>query len=268
MKMPCRNRLSVIACTCLLLLSACEKVIDVDLNAAAPKFVIEGVVADGPGPHQVRVTQTKDFDENNNFDGVAAAEVTIADDAGNTETLAYTGGGVYAASALVGTPGRKYTLTVRVGAETFTAAAVMPRPVAIDSVYTETFTTFGDPVIMPYASFSDPSGTRNFYRHLLYVNQVRVKNIYVNTDVRSDGFRIERALPLFGPGEGEELKAGDTVTVEMQVIGEAVYDYFFSLEQTIGQSAATPANPVSNISGGALGYFSAHSADSKSIVVK
>lgn len=266
--MPHLFRLFVIATTSILLLTSCEKVIDVNLNSASPKYVIEGVVADGSGPHFVRITQTKNFDENNDFEGVSPAVVTLADDAGNTETLAYAGKGIYQTSALVGTPGRTYYLTVQAGGETFRAHSAMPEPVSFDSIYVEEFTTFGNPVRMPYVLYTDAPGIKNFYRHVLFVNKVKVKSIYISTDARTDGYQVERALPLFDRDEEKDLKRGDTIRVEMQSIGKEAYDYFFSLDQTISQSAATPANPVSNISGGALGYFSAQGVRTTAIVLE
>jgi hypothetical protein len=103
---------------------------------------------------------------------------------------------------------------------------------------------------------------------LLYVNDIRAKSIYINTDERNNGNKAERALPYFEGGDENRLKAGDVIRVEMQSIERAVYDYFFSLDQTIEQDAATPANPVSNIAGGALGYFSAHSMQTATLVVE
>lgn len=79
---------------------------------------------------------------------------------------------------------------------------------------------------------------------------------------------MERSLPFFGEDEEERIKAGDIITVEMQTIGKDVYDYFFSLDQTLSQSVATPANPVSNISGDALGYFSAHNVQTETFRVE
>jgi hypothetical protein len=63
---------------------------------------------------------------------------------------------------------------------------------------------------------------------------------------------------------------GDTVAVEMHCIDPAMYKYWFSLSQSAtGETeTASPANPVTNLSGGTLGYFSAHTVRSKSIIVK
>ena len=64
--------------------------------------------------------------------------------------------------------------------------------------------------------------------------------------------------------------SGDQVTVDMLCLDPAVYKYWYSLDRGAtggGISGATPANPVTNISGGALGYFSAHTLQSKTMVV-
>lgn len=55
----------------------------------------------------------------------------------------------------------------------------------------------------------------------------------------------------------------------MLCISPEVYKYWYSLNAgaTGGNNAASPANPVSNISGGALGYFSAQTAQTKYIDV-
>lgn len=251
---------------CLMIFGACERVIDVDLNSAAPRYVIEGVVTNGRGPHQVRITQTKNFDEDNNFEGIASAEVSIADDAGNAEILYYTRNGIYETDELRPVPGRTYTLTVNVGGETFTAVCPMPVAVNLDSLYIQLISGFGNQFKVPYVRYRDLPEIRNYYRHVLYVNGEKVPSIFISRDEGNNNSIIERGLPYFR--NGNTLEEGDSVRVEMQTIDRSIYDYFFSLDQTISQDAASPANPVSNISGGALGYFSAHSVQTKTLVVE
>lgn len=255
------------AIACLLLFSACERVIDVDLNSASPRYVIEGAVTDSREPQKVRITQTKNFDENNDFEGIASAEVIIADNAGNSEVLTYIYSGIYQTSELQPVAGRTYTLTVNVEGETFTAASTMPAAVNFDSLYLQTINGFSSQFKIPYVQYRDLTESRNYYRHILYVNGRKFSSIFISKDERNDDSLIERALPFFG-GEDDRLKAGDSIRVEMQTIDRSIYDYLFSLDQTISQDAASPANPVSNIKGGALGYFSAHSVQTKTLLVE
>lgn len=67
--------------------------------------------------------------------------------------------------------------------------------------------------------------------------------------------------------DDETLETGDLVEVTMQCIAPEVYRYFFALAQNIGDETSAPADPPTNISGGALGYFSAHPSGMKSMVV-
>ena len=50
--------------------------------------------------------------------------------------------------------------------------------------------------------------------------------------------------------------------IEIDHIDEKVYNYWFSLSQNVNDATAAPANPVTNLSNGALGYFSAFSRSS------
>jgi hypothetical protein len=61
------------------------------------------------------------------------------------------------------------------------------------------------------------------------------------------------------------LKKGDTVTVWLETIDKGVFDYFRTAGSESGRNAS-PANPVSNISNGALGYFNASSVRKGSII--
>ena len=262
---------SLLALTALGVLFACEKVIDVELDSADRRYVIEGSITNQTGPYRVSVTQTKDFDEDNTFAGVTNAEVTLSDDAGNSETLEPVEPGVYQTTNLQGVPGRTYTLTVAVAGERFVASSTLPEPVPFDRLFIEDLEFFSEEIKVTNVAFDDPAGVANFYRYLLFINNRQVQSLYYNDDELQDGNAVERRLFYFGnddeDDEDDALEAGDVVEVEMQSIDEEVYNYFFSLDQTIQQSAAAPANPVSNIAGGALGYFSAHTVQTKTTVV-
>ena len=56
----------------------------------------------------------------------------------------------------------------------------------------------------------------------------------------------------------------------MYCIDMAAYNFWYSLTQgALGQSqSASPGNPISNITGGAIGYFSAQTFEAKNIAVK
>jgi len=68
-----------------------------------------------------------------------------------------------------------------------------------------------------------------------------------------------------------KVVVGDAIHVEMQCIDQNVYTFYSALLQLSGGGPGggiTPANPPSNISNGALGYFSAHTVRKKSVVIQ
>ncbi|MET0392789.1 MAG: DUF4249 domain-containing protein [Chitinophagaceae bacterium] len=252
-------------------LSSCEKVIDLDLNEAEKKYVIEAMITDQPGTARVLVSQTKNFDEDNSFTGVAGAEVTITESGGPTTTLSSVQPGIYEAPALTGTSGKTYTLSVRAGTLVFSGVSVMPRKVNLDTIFTTDELLFADTRKIVNAVFHDPAGAGDNYRFVQYVNGLKEDQVMIRNDEYSDGRQIVNKLFYFTDDEDDErnIRSGDQVTIGMMCIDPAIYKYWFSLDRsaTGGSGQATPSNPVTNLQGGALGYFSAHTLQSRTMVV-
>lgn len=256
----------VSALVILLMCASCEKVINVDLDESAKKYVIEGEVSNiAASANSVKISQTKNFEDENTFEGISGATVTIQVNDGVIYTLPETATGVYTTTAFTGTPGSVYKLTVSLNGSVFTASSKMPAQIVLLDTLTVENLSLGDNVKTIQPDYKDPVGLGNSYRFIEYANGVQVKHVFVQNDEVSDGLQI--TTPLINM-DGD-LDAGDVVKVDMLCIDEAVYKYWYSLDQAAtGDGSATPANPVSNISGGALGYFSAHSLTSKTIVVQ
>ena len=64
-----------------------------------------------------------------------------------------------------------------------------------------------------------------------------------------------------------DLVKGDVISVWLECIDKGVFEYFRTANSEGGQNAS-PANPVSNITNGALGYFSACSVSKDSIIYR
>lgn len=250
------------------LLPACQKVINVKLDSASREYVIEGVITDQPGYCVVSISQTKDFSSNNTFPGVSGASVTIENN-GTITTLQETDSGVYSTNLINGAPGQTYKMQVSLNGQNFSASSTMPQPVGPDSVYVSKDIFSSD----YYATvvYHDPAGVANYYRWVQYVNSHKEMTIFVNDDEFTDGLTISNQLS-FNNGTDDPLRkihiSGDTVRIDMLCIDSAVYKYWSSLQQngTGSGNSAAPANPISNISGGCLGYFSAQTMRSKTIV--
>jgi len=248
------------------LISSCEKIIDVDIDNASKKYVIEGEVSTNTSiGSQVRLSQTKNFSDDNSFNGVSGATVTIQVNNGPMFNLTETTTGIYTRPSLVGVSGSIYKLTVTINGSTFTAVSTVPGYVSLDTITAEYFSFGGSNQLQIYPSYKDPPGLGNSYRFVEYRNNKQVKNIFVQNDALSDGKTITK--PLLN--RDSELEVGDSVLVVMKCIDPNVYLYWFSLDQSAtGNSQATPANPVSNINGGAIGVFSANTYSEKKIKIK
>lgn len=250
--------------------ASCTKTIQLDLNSSDPKIVIEGNVTDAPGPYLVRLTNSINFSDPNNFPAVTGAFITLRDNVGNKDTLVENGAGMYYTNSLQGVAGRTYTLNISANGKDFEAVSYMPTKVNLDSV-TLLKSAFGGPsgesVYVPSPRFTDPLNEKNFYRFIVTLNDTLDKGIFVDNDNLINGLPYQR--PIFS---GDLFpKMNDSVLLEMHCIDQVTYDYFFSLNASIGQgpSATTPSNPVSNIKGeGALGYFSAHTTQQLKVQVK
>ena len=243
-------------------LSGCTKEITLDLKNEQNRVVIEAIVTEGAGPHRVQVTRSIPFEASNDFPAITNAMVILADDLGNSEELTHAGGGIYTSTALSGAQGRRYRMTTIVDGTTHIAECRMPVSVALDSVRIDSFPSFGSYTKMIVPSYLDRAGQVDHYRFVVSVNGVRSTGIYVQDDRFTDGNRVNQPIFL----SDLQLKSGDQVEVTLQCIAEDVHQYFFTIAQNVA-NAATPADPVSNISGGALGHFSAHTASSRSVVV-
>jgi hypothetical protein len=256
---------------CIVFFSSCQKVIKLELNDAEKKYVIEAVITDQPGTAKVSISQTKNFDEDNTFPGVSGAIVTIKETGGATTTLPETSAGKYEAPALTGSSGKTYTLTVTVGGKTFTAISTMPQKINLDTIYTTNELIFTDVRKIVNVEFRDPPGRGNSYRFVQYVNSLKEKQLFIQNDDYTDGRKNDFLLFYFADSDSDStiIKSGNTVKVDMQCIDPNVYLYWFSLQRssTGGSGQATPSNPVTNMQGGALGYFSAHTLQTKTMIV-
>ena len=144
-----------------------------------------------------------------------------------------------------------------------------PGKTSFDSLYIIDFSSFGSSRKFANVVFKDPKGVGNAYKFVQYKNNIENPNIFVLNDLYSDGRMINTFLAFFSDSENQRINSGDTVKVEMQSIDPSVYKFFFSLSQGSRGSGdnVAPGNPVSNISGGAIGYFNAYVKETKSVIV-
>ncbi len=259
----------VILCTIALTLTSCEKVIDVKLNNATGKIDIEANLTNVQGQQTVYIRENVPFTNTNTYPPVTGATVTISDQAGKSYPFVEGPSGTYAINSLAGVTGNTYQLTVNAKGSIYTAKSIMPVGINLDMILSKN-DPFGGTKLRQLISvvYKDSAGVDNQYRFIMYVNGVQVKRVFAFNDEFKDGKTITTDLDQ----NNIDIYPGDTVKVEMQCIDPSIYTYWFTLAQQGGDGgpggSVAPANPPSNLSNNALGYFSAHTTQTKTIVIK
>ncbi len=252
-----------------LIFFSCKKVITVNLNSAAPQMVITGEITDSSGPYQVSINTTVNFSASNNLPPVSGASVIISDSQGLVDSLVESSPGLYSThSGWQGKPGNTYTLNVMASGKSFTAVSTMPQQVNLDSIgFQQNARGRGDQVIQAIPYYQDPAGIANYYQFTETINDTPLYKVFVFDDQYSDGKYL--SVPLFD--DSAHLQVGDHLSFSMYCIDKNVFKYFSELQQLLEANPfneATPANPDTNIKGGALGYFSAHTIQTKKVKVQ
>jgi hypothetical protein len=251
--------------------SGCQKVINVDLNEAAPRIVIEGLITDRNGPFAVTISKSGSFFNQTVLPPVSGAEVIIADDAGTIDTLKEITTGVYLTSKTRGIPGRTYTLKVLSENKEYTGSSTMHDHVSIDLLILIKSQSqhigfdggnTNEIHVDVHCFFKDP-GEKNFYRVKVFRNDTtRAENYRLYDDQYTNGQETDLRV--------SQANAGDTDLVELFSLDKQTYGYYRTLEDLLNTDpifGSTPANPNTNLNNGALGYFGACAVSSKIIII-
>jgi hypothetical protein len=256
----------------LLAAPACEDVIEIDLEGVESRVIIEGTITDHPGPYYVFIAKSTDYFNPGDPPPVSGAEVTVSDNLGNIDTFTETLPGLYASDSLEGFPGRTYFLSVLIEDETFEAFSTMPQPLEVDSLGIEYEP--GDSIIevdegyLLHCYFQDPADRDDYARIRIHINGILSDNMYLYDGQWSDGNEIDYSYFQ------EIFHFSDTVDVSLRTINHETLIYYVTLMGIIaseegggGMFAGVPANPNTNLTNGALGYFATYTVWKDSLVI-
>ena len=253
-----------------LLFAGCEEVIEVDLNEVNPALVIEASLTRSPDLSFVKITKTSNyFGESSETNTVSNALVSIENESGNLFILKEVEKGIYKSRDIYPQEGLTCKLTVEVEGKRHESYSTLKPAVRIDSIayfYDPGF-AFIDPGYYISLYFSDPPDETNYYRIKMYKNGVyknRLDNFIILDDKYINGYIMQFDLRARTYEIGQEAK------VELISLDKGAYEYYNTFQEliSVNPGSAAPANPASNISNGALGYFSAWSSDSKTVIIQ
>jgi hypothetical protein len=251
-------------------ITSCEKVIDIDLNTANPQIVVEAELYKGVNDFKVKLSYTSSFFKEEEQDVIEAAVVSLTKNGGETINVPYVGDGIYLVEDFEAGENETFTLDVDSEGVTYSSTAAMPAPAKLDSAraVANTGGPFGPGegyIVFMY--WKDDPDIVNFYRAIYTLNgeeQRTREDVFIFDDSFTNGNETE--IPLFV----RTFELGDTVDLKFLSVDPKAYDYFLTLNTIIGngQPSAAPANPNSNFSNGALGYFAVYNGDEKRIIVE
>lgn len=234
---------------------SCEELIDVNLNEASPKYVIEGDLNDLSADQIIRISQTVAFNAPVKNKPIDNATVEVSDDKGTSYTFRNVGEGLYRANSFKLKPNTRYTLNVNIDGELYQAQSFMNNYIDVDSLGVIEDVVFSDTIYSVTLKFVDPKNDPNYYKYNISVNGSNFEFSRAFSDKFNDGLFVTHQISANDNG----IKIGDSVVVRRHIVDKPVFNYWNEVLSTNPGSAA-PSNPTSNISNGTFGYFSVSSA--------
>lgn len=207
----------------------CEDVIEIDLNEAQPRLVVEASInwfKDTTGNDQsIKLSLSAPF-----FDASTppanGAIVTISDTNGTIFNFVEdANSGIYTTNSFIPAIDATYTLTINYNGEIFTASETLKSVVPIDFIEQNNEGGFSGDEIELKAFYTDPANIDNYYFFEFLTDIAVVPDLDVFDDTFTDGNQI------FGFFSEEDLEAGNEVTIRNYGISEQFYEFMFVLLQ-------------------------------------
>ncbi len=250
---------------------ACESVIEIDLDESETRLVIEGILSEDDQQLTVMITETASYFDPAEVIRVGGAEIELVDQHGNRWAVEEKEQGVYMVK-VDQLDYQMYELVVNVQGQEYRAKSELLPAIPIAEVYGEYQEGFGpiEAGYLIYVRYQDPAEVENRYRIRYYIDeelQNASDDFVVFNDDRNDGQLVNMTMVRKTFEEGVKMK------VELIHFDAPSFAYFSTLGNIIGGGmgpggGATPANPTSNWSNNALGYFSAQSRDVVNFTVR
>ncbi len=254
----------------IIVLSSCEKVIEIDLNSSNPVLVAEGqIVKDSTV--WLKLSYTTDYFNNEAVVFEENATVVITDSNNNSEILSYVGNGIYKSNLIVGEIGKNYTLDITTANNECTAqSSLMPPSEIYDIIVSESDMQRPGQQKTTYSleiKFKDVSTADDYYMMKIFINDRLDSYALVDDKIFLVGDTI--SYPLMR----KEFYKNDKVAINLYSVDKNTYRYYSQLNDAISDGmgpggSSTPYNPTSNFGENVLGYFAAWSYVSDTIVVQ
>ena len=256
--------------------ASCEDVVNVDLNTAPPRLVVDATInwqkgTDG-SVQKIILSTTTDF-YSNVIPKVSGATVSIK----NSENADYVftetpNTGEYQCTNFKPTIGETYTLTIIYNGATYTATETMQSVTPIDSIVQKNDSGFSGKDYEIIVTYQDPLA-KNFYMARFFADVFKSPTYMAIGDEFSNGNQKNWNYT------NEDLKQGTAISITHYGISEAYYNYMNKIISASGNSGSGPFQTTpatvrgnivnqTNIDNYALGYFSLNEVDSRNYIIQ
>jgi len=247
--------------------TSCEKVIDVNLNTAAPRLVIDAALkwekgTNGSTQKIILTTTTGYFDQNIPKVSGATVFVTNSNEAIFDFFEAIPNSGEYICTNFIPALNQTYTLTVIQNGTTYTSTEKLIPVAEIDKIEQKDDGGFGGGNIEIKFFYTDNGLTNDFYLSRVKLSSYIIPQFGVSNDEFYQGNQISDIY------SNEDIKSGDEIEYTLSGITEGYFKYMQVLLSIAGSAGGGPfQSPPATVRGNiintteienyALGYFSA-----------
>lgn len=242
---------------------SCEKVIDVPLDEAEPRLVIDAVIRWQKGTvgneQVIKLSLTNSF-YSSEITPASNAIVTITDS--NNQVFLFTqvpNTENYVCLNFIPAISETYTLEVQYEGEIYTSTNTLIATPSITHVEQDVIDTFGEDVIRIKFFYQDDAATNDYYLVGVVNPNKQVPEFGILDDEFSQG------QELFGYYASSETESGSDLILSLQSMNYQFYDYMNKLlpiASSDGNPFATPTGTLrgnivneTNFDNYALGYF-------------
>lgn len=260
---------------------SCEETINIDTSSTDSKVVIEGLVTNVAGGSYVKLSRSRNFYDNGQTNRISNAQVTVNSStgeqivfvhnpSGGTDSLGY----YFPNPNFSGSIGTSYTLNVEVDGQTYTGMDEMLPVTSIDSMV----------VRVDEGQLEDPDDPGRIYAVFMFATEPQDRiDHYLFKFYRNGELLLDWPTDIYVFDDetlGESIDdveiagyyaEGDVVKAEIYSLTREGFIYYSDLATLLnndgGMFSPPPANPRSNLSNGAMGYFQASAVDAMEITV-
>lgn len=269
-------------------LVGCTEDIKLDTDNADPVIVIYGTITDEMSYQEIHISSSTGYFDGEKNPQISNANVTISSDKGEEYQLQEIAGqpGTYrTATQIAGTPGTTYQLKVVTDfdkdgiSETYKAEAKMEAKVELDSI-SISYKEIANKHFYSFNIYVQEPPEENYYMCRYVINdslysQISKYVVFDDLSVNNQYIKGSSIGYFLDDEERDDYKdnddyntlvfiaEGDVVNLQLSNISEGYYNFLIQCQdERDGENpffGGPLSNITTNITGGGIGYFSAHS---------